>query len=582
MVSVGRPHAAVELAILDDDDRPVRTGDVGAVCLRSPAVMSGYWRDPDATRAAFTADGFVRTGDLGWVDDRGRLRLVGRAKEMYVRGGYNVYPVEVEGVLSTHPDVAAVSVVPRPDPVMGEIGVACVVPRDASRPPSLAALRELGGERLASVQAPRGAPSGRVAAPDRGREGRPPGPGGDARGGRTSRGTGRRPSLTPPSGKVRPRMQLEFTDDQEELRDGVRAMLARECPMSLVRAVVEDGASTDGLWKQMVDLGWPALTVPEDLRRSRARHGRARGRRRGARPVDGAGPLPPDGLAVRPGRPRAGRRRPARPVPRRRRRGHVHRHARDRRGARRSDVEGIGNAVATPAAGGFTLSGTKDAVVDGTTVDEVVVVARLAGTTDPDGVGAFVVPRRRPARHAHRRARRDARPRDPHLDGVHVAADRVLGEPGPAVAAGLRRAVEEATVALAIEMVGTGQTIFDVTLEYAKQREQFGVPIGSFQAIKHKFADMLVALERARATGYFAALTIAEDDERRALATASAKVAAGDCQKLLAKEGIQIHGGIGYTWEHDMHLYVRRVKSGAQLFGTAHDHRARIATLLGL
>ena len=78
--------------------------------------------------------------------------------------------------------------------------------------------------------------------------------------------------------------------------------------------------------------------------------------------------------------------------------------------------------------------------------------------------------------------------------------------------AALRRAVEEATVALALEMVGTAQTIFDITLEYAKQREQFGVPIGSFQAIKHKFADMMIALERARSTGYFAALTIAEDD----------------------------------------------------------------------
>ena len=92
VVSVGRPHPAVDLALLDEDDKPVDPGEVGAVCLRSPAVMSGYWNDPDATAAAFTPDGFVRTGDLGWVDDQGRLRLVGRSKEMYVRGGYNVYP----------------------------------------------------------------------------------------------------------------------------------------------------------------------------------------------------------------------------------------------------------------------------------------------------------------------------------------------------------------------------------------------------------------------------------------------------------------------------------------------------------
>src|SRR5207245_859771 len=129
------------------------------------------------------------------------------------------------------------------------------------------------------------------------------------------------------------------------------------------------------------------------------------------------------------------------------------------------------------------------------------------------------------------------------FDGVRVDGDRALGEPGPETAAAVRRAVEVATTALAVETVGAAQAIFDITLAYAKQREQFGSPIGSFQAIKHKFADMLVALERARATSYFAALTIAEDDDRRALATSTAKAAAGDCAARLAKEGIQIHGG---------------------------------------
>jgi acyl-CoA synthetase (AMP-forming)/AMP-acid ligase II len=116
--------------------------------------MSGYWHDDEQTAAAFTADGFVRTGDLGWVDDRGRLRLVGRSKEMYVRGGYNVYPVEVEAVLSTHPDVAAIAIVPRPDDVMGEIGVAVVVPRDASRPPVLDELRAYARDHVAGYKLP--------------------------------------------------------------------------------------------------------------------------------------------------------------------------------------------------------------------------------------------------------------------------------------------------------------------------------------------------------------------------------------------------------------------------------------------
>jgi alkylation response protein AidB-like acyl-CoA dehydrogenase len=164
---------------------------------------------------------------------------------------------------------------------------------------------------------------------------------------------------------------------------------------------------------------------------------------------------------------------------------------------------------------------------------------------------------------------------DVDFDGVVVDASRVLHDEGD-----IDRALAEATVGLALEMVGASQAIFDITLEYAKQREQFGVPIGSFQAVKHKLADMAVALERARATSYFAALTLAEDDPRWRTATSVAKIAAGDCQRLLAQEGIQLHGGIGYTWEHDMHLYVKRVKSGEALFGTSAEHRARLGERL--
>ena len=153
-MSVGRPHPAVDLAIVDANDEPVQVGSVGQVCLRSPAVMAQYWHDPDATQAAFTRSGHVRTGDLGWVDDRGRLRLVGRSKEMYVRGGYNVYPVEVEAVLSTHPGVAAVAVVAIPDPVMGEVGIAVIVPTDPSAPPTIDALHEFARAQLAAYKLP--------------------------------------------------------------------------------------------------------------------------------------------------------------------------------------------------------------------------------------------------------------------------------------------------------------------------------------------------------------------------------------------------------------------------------------------
>jgi alkylation response protein AidB-like acyl-CoA dehydrogenase len=138
------------------------------------------------------------------------------------------------------------------------------------------------------------------------------------------------------------------------------------------------------------------------------------------------------------------------------------------------------------------------------------------------------------------------------------------------------------TVAIAFELVGTCQTIFDTNLQYAKERQQFGVAIGSFQAVKHKLANMFVAIQRARALCMFAAATINEDDERRSTATSAAKAAAGDCQKLVASDGIQLLGGIGYTWEHDQHLFVKRAKVSDALFGNASYHRQQIADALGL
>jgi acyl-CoA synthetase (AMP-forming)/AMP-acid ligase II len=153
-VSVGRPQPGVRLSIVAEDGGPLPPGEVGEVCLGSPAVMEGYWRNSSANADVFTADGTVRTGDLGWVDEAGRLRLAGRSRERYVRGGYNVHPMEVEGVLADHPGVAAVAIVSRPDPVMGEVGVAVVVPREGGTTPELAQLREFASDRLARYKLP--------------------------------------------------------------------------------------------------------------------------------------------------------------------------------------------------------------------------------------------------------------------------------------------------------------------------------------------------------------------------------------------------------------------------------------------
>jgi acyl-CoA synthetase (AMP-forming)/AMP-acid ligase II len=152
--TVGKARPGIDLSIRDELGSRLPVGETGEVCLSSAATMTSYWRDPEATKAAFTDDGAVRTGDLGFLDERGRLHLSGRAKEMYVRGGYNVFPLEVEAVLEAHPALAQVAVAPRPDPVMGEIGVAVVVERPGRRAPTLPELREFGRSRLAAHKLP--------------------------------------------------------------------------------------------------------------------------------------------------------------------------------------------------------------------------------------------------------------------------------------------------------------------------------------------------------------------------------------------------------------------------------------------
>lgn len=152
LFTVGRPRPGVALEI-HDDDGPIAQGEVGEVVLQSPTAMREYWRDPKATARAW-AGGWLHTGDLGAIDERGCLRLAGRAKEMYVRGGYNVFPMEVEAVLASHPLVRDVAVVPRPDPVMGDVGVAVVVPRVPGQLPSLEDLRAHSSDRLAGYKLP--------------------------------------------------------------------------------------------------------------------------------------------------------------------------------------------------------------------------------------------------------------------------------------------------------------------------------------------------------------------------------------------------------------------------------------------
>jgi alkylation response protein AidB-like acyl-CoA dehydrogenase len=234
--------------------------------------------------------------------------------------------------------------------------------------------------------------------------------------------------------------------------------------------------------------------------------------------------------------------------------------------------------AAERAEGGWVLEGTKLGVLADPGVTEVAVVARAG-----DGIGAFVVPAAEaglvpvPTLDASRTLCRA------NLGRVLVPEDRALGEPGSEDStAGVVRAVEEATVSLALETVGACDALFQLVLAYVKDRKQFGVPVGSFQAIKHKMSNMFLAIERARSLCYFAVAAIDEDTDDRATATAMAKAASDDCQRLVCREAFQSFGGIGFTWEHDSHLFIKRAETSAALFGGASEHLLAVAGALGV
>jgi acyl-CoA synthetase (AMP-forming)/AMP-acid ligase II len=154
--TAGKPTEGVELRIVDEANRPLPANESGQVAVRSPATMRGYWGDPEATAAVIDAEGWVHTGDLGFLDAAGYLHLLGRQSEMFIRGGYNVHPAEVEDLLAKHPKVARAAVVGVPHEVFGEVGWAFVQPRDAADPPTLEELRLHVGRELASFKRPDG------------------------------------------------------------------------------------------------------------------------------------------------------------------------------------------------------------------------------------------------------------------------------------------------------------------------------------------------------------------------------------------------------------------------------------------
>ena len=366
-------------------------------------------------------------------------------------------------------------------------------------------------------------------------------------------------------------MEFEFTEDQLELQRAVRDVLDAEAPPELARAVADGQSGPEEFWATLVRLEWPAMALPEEsgglgygwvelaiVLEELGRHAApgpfvATVTQFAPLVVETAGP-----------------------------RGAVELLAAVAEGRTTGTVavdEGAGTwdpasvqATARRDGDDLVLSGTKHYVLDGASADEIAAVVRLDGDlrvvlVPGSSVQAKeVVPIDPGVRHA-----------TIALDGVRVPADRLLGQDDATDAA--CRALEESVTAVAAVTVGACQRIFDIINEHAKERVQFGVPIGSFQAVKHKLADMFRDIERARVLVYYAALTLAEDHPDRTLAASMAKAAAGEAQRRCVQDGLQLAGGIGYTWEHNLHLFLRRAKVGELHFGSASHHRRNVARL---
>ncbi|MGW1028905.1 acyl-CoA dehydrogenase family protein [Streptomyces sp. NPDC002577] len=324
-------------------------------------------------------------------------------------------------------------------------------------------------------------------------------------------------------------MLFEFDPDQRLWQDTVRDAVTKECPPALVRSVVDGGADPGVLWRTYNDLGWTELTDPADaveLGIVLEELGRAVDPTPYLATMTQFAPLVPAGI-------RAGQ----------------------------SGAAVFAGVDARRDQGGWVLEGTARHVLDGDRADRLAVVT---------GDAVFVVP-----------AEEATAVRTPVFDPLlHVAEVTFAGvrvTDDARATADPERARHIALAGLALTMVGACRRILDLTLEHVRTRRQFDALIGSFQAVQHKAVDMHVAIERARALAYFAMMTIAADDPRRRLAASMAKAAAGECQALVFRHGVQLFGAMGTTWENDLQFALKRAKAGELLLGGAAEHRALIA-----
>ncbi len=382
-------------------------------------------------------------------------------------------------------------------------------------------------------------------------------------------------------------MDFGFSQEQDLLRQTARTFLEKECPSGFVRRMMDDETgTTDEFWAKLAELGWLGLVTPEadggmglglvDLTVVLEEMGRA------VMPGPFFSTVLLGGLAIRDAGSEAQR---TAWLPRIAT-GEARVTFALLEESARWDAAGVELSAKPGKNGGFVLSGTKLFVLDGHSADLLIVAARTARATKDDpshGVSLFLVPTDRkgvrttllPTMDQTRKLAEVA------LSRVEVGADALLGpvHQGWPIAA---RVLDRAAVALCAEMCGGAQRVLDLSTDYAKMRVAFGKPIGTYQAVKHRCADMLVAIENAKSITYYAAWAADQDAPDAALAASMAKAFVSDAYRKVAGDGIQVHGGIGFTWEHDLHLYFKRAKGSEVAFGDATLHRERVARLLEL
>jgi alkylation response protein AidB-like acyl-CoA dehydrogenase len=375
-------------------------------------------------------------------------------------------------------------------------------------------------------------------------------------------------------------MDFAFSEEQEMLRRSARDFLAKEVSSKVVRRLMEGDGYDAALWKKMAGLGWTALGIPEqyggvgtflDLVVVLEEAGRAL--------------LPGPffstmGLAV-PALIEVGTEVQKKEVLGAIAEGNARATLALTEPSGRWDANNV-TLAARKQGGGWQLDGTKLFVPDAEAADYMVVVARTRGEGE-EGITLFLVKGRPKGMTVKPLETLDMTRRwsEVRFDGVRLDDEAVIGAPDKAWPR-LKRALEWSTAALCAEMVGGVQKVLETSTEYAKTRHQFGKPIGIYQAVSHKIADMLVLSESGKSATYYAAWAVDADAPDRSLASSMAKAYVSDAYRKVAGDGIQVHGGIGFTWEHDMHLYFKRAKSSEVTLGDATYHRELVAQALDL